>query len=169
MICPMMAGFIKMVKEYKVPQKNLTVLHFLLQDVQVCMDLAYLEKILPLPLLETVPACPVYFVGLMNLKNKCIPVLDLAICTGLLREEIYPLNIPILLCSNGIHQVGLIVDKVLGLNTVDEKHIEVHEEFTSSKSPFYGAVTLETGVSLLLDINWVFALNLAQPVEYGQE
>ncbi|HHX3355156.1 TPA: chemotaxis protein CheW [Legionella anisa] len=178
--------FIK--EEYKVLPKNLTVLHFLLHDIQVCMDLHYIEKILPLPMLEIVPSCPVYFVGLMNLKNKCIPVLDLAICTGLTRNEEYPLNIPILLCSDKphskpveeretgmspqahedsgteAHQIGLIVDKVLGLSSIDEKQIEIHEEFTRTNSPFLGAVTLETSVSLLLNINWVFALMLTQEI-----
>ncbi|MCE0721936.1 chemotaxis protein CheW [Legionella sp. 9fVS26] len=128
------------------------------------MDLHYIEKILPLPMLEIVPSCPVYLVGLMNLKNKCIPVLDLAICTGLTRNEEYPLNIPILLCSDGTHQIGLIVDKVLELSNIDEKQIEIHEEFTRNNSPFLGAVTLETGVSLLLNINWVFALKLTQEI-----
>lgn len=146
------------------PQQNLTVLHFLLQDIKVCMDLHYIEQVLPLPMLEIVPSSPIYFVGLMNLKNKCIPVIDLAICTGLIRNEIYPLNIPILLCSDGVHQVGLIVDKVLGLSDIDKQQIEVHEEFTTNNSPFLGAVTLETGVSLLLDINWVLALKLTQEI-----
>ena len=140
---------------YKVLPKNLTVLHFLLQDIQVCMDLRYIEKILPLPMLEIVPSSPLYFVGLMNLKNKCIPVLDLAIGTGLNRSETYPLNMPILLCSDGTHQMGLLVDKVLGLSPIDEQQIEIHEEFSSRNSPFFGAVTLETGVSLLINIDWV--------------
>ncbi|PWY55724.1 chemotaxis protein CheW [Legionella qingyii] len=147
---------------YKVLPKNLTVLHFLLQDIQVCMDLRYIERILPLPMLEIVPSSPVYFAGLMNFKSNCIPVLDLAIGTGLTRNEVYPLNTPILLCADGTHQVGLIVDKVLGLSPVDEQQIEIHEEFTSNNSPFFGAVTLETGVSLLINIDWVFALKLTQ-------
>lgn len=142
--------------------KNLTVLHFLVQDTQVCMNLHYIEKVLPLPLLEPVPSSPVYFVGLMNLKNKCIPVFDLAICIGLARDQIYPLNIPILLCSDGTHEVGLIIDKVLGLSDIDEKKIEIHEEFTNNNSPFFGAVTLETGISLLINISWVFAQKLTQ-------
>ncbi|MCW8445347.1 chemotaxis protein CheW [Fluoribacter gormanii] len=147
---------------YKVLSKNLTVLHFLLQDIQVCMDLRFIERILPLPMLEIVPSSPVYFAGLMNFKNKCIPVLDLAIATGMTRNEIYPLTTPILLCSDGTHQVGLIVDKVLGLSPIDEQQIEIHEELTGNNSPFFGAVTLETGVSLLISIDWVFALKLTQ-------
>jgi purine-binding chemotaxis protein CheW len=141
-----------------VSPKNLTVLHFLLQGIQVCMDLHYIEKILSLPMLEAVPSSPVYLVGVMNLKNKCIPVFDLAIGTGLKRNEMYPLNIPILFCSDGRHQIGLIVDEVLGLSKINEKQIEIREEFTSKNSPFLGAVTRETGVSLLINSDWIFSL-----------
>jgi purine-binding chemotaxis protein CheW len=148
-----------------VPPKNLTVLRFLLQDIQVCMDLRYIEKILPLPMLEAVPSGPVYLVGVMNLKKKCIPVFDLAIGTGMKRNETYPLNIPLLFCFNGTHQVGLIVDKVLGLSEINEKQIEIREEFTSNNSPFLGAVTAETGVSLLINSDWIFALKLTQEIK----
>src|ERR1044072_7892515 len=100
--------------------KNLKVLHFLLQDTQLCVNVRYIEKILPLPLLQTVPASPVYLAGLMNLKNKCVPILDLALCLGLARNQLYPLNILVLLCSDGMNKLGLIVDKVLGLSEIDE-------------------------------------------------
>lgn len=139
---------------------HIKVLHFLLQDVRCCLDLRYVEKILPLPLLECVPGCPTYCVGLMNFKSNCIPVLDLAICIGLTREQIYPLNIPILLCSDGTHQIGLIVDNVLGLGTVLTEKIEIHDELTQGNSPYYGAVTLEKGVSLVMNIPWIFSLKL---------
>lgn len=138
------------------------VLHFLLHDVRCCLELRYVEKILPLPSLEHVPGCPVYFVGLMNLRNTCIPVFDLAMCTGLTRNQIYPLNIPILLCSDGNHQIGLIVDKVIGLGEIVMEKIEIHDELAKGSSPFYGAVTLETGVSLVMNIPWIFSLKLVQ-------
>ena len=138
------------------------VLHFLLHDVHCCLDLRYIEKILPLPLLENVPGSPVYFVGLMNLKNSCIPVFDLAICIGLNRNQIYPLNIPILLCSDGTHEIGLVVDQVLGLDEIPIESIKIHEEFTKGSSPFYGAFTLEVGVSLLMNVSWMFSLKLIQ-------
>lgn len=129
------------------------------------MDLRYVEKILPLPLLKTIPASPIYCAGLMNRNNQCVPVIDLALSVGLTRNQIYPLNIPILLCTEGAHQIGLIVDKVLGLGDIDEEKIEIHEEFISKNSPFSGAVPLETGVALLVNPSWLFALKLTQDVK----
>jgi purine-binding chemotaxis protein CheW len=142
--------------------KCIRVLHFFLQDVRCCLDLRYVEKILPLPMLETIPGSPVYFVGLMNLKHSCVPVFDLAVCTGLLREQVYSLNIPILLCTDGQHHLALIVDQVIGLGDVREDEIEIHEELAEGVSPFLGVVTLTTGVSLLMNSSWVFALKLTQ-------
>ena len=128
------------------------------------MDLNYIEKVLPLPLLEVVPSCPIYCAGLMNLKNKCIPVIDLAVGIGLIRDQMYSLNIPILLCSNDTHQLGLIVDNIVGLGELNEEKIEIHEEITGNDSPFLGAVTLEAGISLLINVNWIFALKLTQHI-----
>lgn len=149
--------------------KNISVLYFLLQDIQACIELRYVDKVLALPFLETVPSCPVYCAGLMNLRGKCIPVIDLAMSIGLVREDIYPLNIPVLLCDNGAHQIGLIVDKVQGMSDIDEKKMEIHEEFAHSGSPFFAAVTLETGVSLLINIDWVFTLRLTQEMNQTTE
>lgn len=141
------------------------VLHFLAQEVQCCLDLCYVEKILPLPLLEIIPQSPAYCVGLMNLKHHCVPVIDLALYMGLMREQLYSINMPILLCSDGQHQLGLLIDKVLGLDEINENEVEIHEEFSQSNSPFYGAVTLEKGISLLLNASCLFALKLIQEAQ----
>lgn len=141
---------------------SIKVLHFLLQDIRCCLDLQYVEKIFPLPLLEAIPGSPIYLAGLMNLHGKCIPVVDLRICAGLTRDETYPLSIPILLCSDGTHRLGLIVDRMIGLGEIDKNKIEIHEEFIRSHSPFYGAVTINNGVSLLMDVASLFALKLTE-------
>jgi purine-binding chemotaxis protein CheW len=141
-----------------VAAKKLVVLHVALKDIQVCIHLHYIKKVLPLPWLEIVPSSPVHFVGLMNLKNQCIPVVDLAVCLGLPRNETYPLNIPLLLCSDGGQELCLIVDKVLGLDELEEQQINKTKDFGKSNSSFMGTVTLDRGVSLLLNMDWIFNL-----------
>jgi purine-binding chemotaxis protein CheW len=148
---------------------SLKVLHFLLQDIHCCLELSYLEKILPLPLLEYSPHGATHFAGLMNFKGICVPVFDLAMGVGLPREEIYSLNIPILLCTDGTHQLGFIVDKVIGLEEFNTDKIEIQEEFTQSNSPFLGAITLDTRVSLLMNTTWMFSLKLTQEINADYE
>lgn len=141
------------------------VLHFLIHDIRCCLDLQYVEKIFPLPLLEPIPGSPIYLAGLMNLHGKCIPVVDLRICAGLTCDEPYALRIPILLCSDGTHRLGLIVDRMIGLGEIDKNKIEIHEEFTRSHSLFYGAVASNNGVSLLMDVASLFALKLTEEMD----
>lgn len=141
---------------------SIKVLHFLLQDMRCCLDLHYIEKILPLPLLETVPGSPDYCAGLMNLKNKCIPVFDLTLGVGLTRDQIYPLSIPILLCSKGTQQIGFIVDKVIGLGEIDKRKIEIPDDLNGNDSPFAGAITIESNISLIINSSWLFGLKLSQ-------
>lgn len=128
--------------------------------MRCCLSLTHVTKILPLVLLEPVPGNPVYFAGLMNFQNQCIPVIDLRLAMGLIREDEYPLNIPVLLCSYDHHQLAIIVDEVIGIGEIDEQQIEIRDEFTKYNSPFSGAITLEAGVSLLINASWVFALKL---------
>jgi len=138
---------------------SLQVMQFQIHDVNVCIDLQYIKKVLPLPLLETVPASQSYLVGLMNFSGKSIPVIDLAWRLELIREVPYSIDTPILLCTDGKQEVGLIVDKILGLASVDASCIQVQNEFTTSESPFLATILLESKLTLLLDINYVFDLN----------
>lgn len=144
---------------------SVKVLHFQAQDMCCCLDLQYIEKILPLPLLGLVPGGPVPFAGLMNLKNKSIPVFDLALALGLKREENYSLNTLVLLCRDNSLQLGLIVDKVARLGEVDWEQIENHEDFIRSNTPFLGTVALPHGISLILDSDWLFALKMNQDIK----
>lgn len=117
-------------------------LQFFVQGVQLCMDFQYLERVLPLPMLEPVPSGPDYVAGLMNLQGRAIPIIDLALRLGMNREQPYSLNAPILLCSGA----GLIIDKIL---EISEGEVQMKEELGNSL--FLGSVPLEAGVSLLIN------------------
>ncbi|MBY0545599.1 MAG: chemotaxis protein CheW [Gammaproteobacteria bacterium] len=146
--------------EHKVSETSIQTLRFHLQNTHVCMDICYVDKIIPLLQLEPVPNCPLYLVGLMNMEEKIIPVIDLAMRVGICRDEPYTLDTPILLCTYDTHQAGLIVDKVEGLIEFDKKNIQMHEEFNADTAPFIGSITLNEELSLLLNMNYIFPLNI---------
>ncbi len=139
---------------------KLQVLHFLLQNVRFCMDVQYIEKILPLVFLETVPNSPAYLAGLMNLTGKSIPVIDLAMRLGFTPNKPYRLTTPILLCTDGA-QAGLIIDEVLGLADVEEEIMQMREEFNNASSLFIAAIALDTGVSLLINMERILDFRLS--------
>src|SRR5579871_1770841 len=105
--------------EDEIERPKLQVLHFLVSNVRMCIDLKYIKKVLPLVQLERIPGSPVYLVGLLNLAGKSIPVIDLAMRLGLHRHQAYTIDMPILICFDNEHEVGFIIDKVLGLATID--------------------------------------------------
>jgi purine-binding chemotaxis protein CheW len=135
-------------------------LHFLTQNVRVCIELQYVEKVLQLMMLEPVPGGPDELAGLLNLAGKSIPVIDLALYLGLSRDKLYLLNTPILICSLDSHQIGIIVDDVLGLENVLNNDFQMRGEFDATNSPFSAVVTIENELSLLINVHCLMDVSL---------
>lgn len=139
---------------------SIQVLKMMVRQANFCIDIKYIVKVLPLMELEIVPAGPHYVAGVMNLAGKSIPVIDLALRLSLDREEPYSLDTPIVLCAfNGV-EAGLIIDQVLGLATVDQRTIQMGEEFAKPESLILGTLTMGTDVSLLIATDRVLTFNL---------
>lgn len=136
------------------------VLNCLIKDVHVCIDVANVNKILPLLLLEAVPNSPNYVAGLFNLEGKVIPVIDLAMRLGMERVDTYTLDMSVLLCNYGEYQAGFIIDKVLSLSEVNQDDIQMHEKFDTKDSSFVGTATLKNSISLLVNIEHLLPINM---------
>lgn len=142
---------------------SLQVLNFIVQDAYISLNLQYVEKILPLMMIEKVPNCPAYLVGLLNLSGKSLPVVDLAIRLGMARQEPYSLDVPILLCSHGAHQAGFIVDNIIGLMNIETDELQLFDDFNKLHSLFSASIRLQNRLSLLLN------MELLLPVELNQQ
>jgi len=140
---------------------KLQVLQFLSQNLRICVDIKYVDKVLPLVFLEAVPGGPLYLAGLMNLAGKSVPVIDLAMCFGLERKSPYSLDAPILLCSDNLHQAGIIVEKILGLSDIEENSIQMRSEFNKPESPFIASITSKNKLSLLVNMPFILSVCLA--------
>jgi purine-binding chemotaxis protein CheW len=139
---------------------QIQVLQFVVQNAHICLDLSYVNKVLPLLMLDIVPNSPLFFAGLMNLEGKIIPVIDLALRLGMHRNKKYSLDMSILLCTYDLHQAGLIVDDVTGLSTINEETIQMHEEFDKTSSPFIGSISINSNLSLLLNLDYIFPIDI---------
>ena len=143
-------------------EPTLQLLDFRLDDVQVCIELQYVIKILPLVYLDSVPGSPAYLAGLMNIAGRSIPVIDLAIRLGLQRVAPYSLDSSILLCKKGQHLAGMIVDKVLDLLCVKSSALQMNTEFNDADSLFLAAVSAKNDFSLLVNMNKILPIEFAE-------
>jgi purine-binding chemotaxis protein CheW len=139
-----------------VKNKQLYLLHFLVQDTRICIELNSIVKVLPLVHLKAVPTSAPYLAGLMNLAGDSIAVIDLAMRIGLNRKKSFTLDMPILLCSDGQKQFGLIIDEVIGLELANQSALQKHDEFNDPNSPFIASVNFKNDLSLLLNIKAIY-------------
>jgi len=134
--------------------------HFLVNKVRMCAYLKDINKVLPLVALEKLPGGPSYLVGIMNLKGKNIPVIDLANRLGMIRQKKFSLDMPMLLCSNQKKEIAMIVDDIEGLSDFDEAHLQNQKEFDKPNSPYLATITENLNSSLLINISHILEIDI---------
>lgn len=140
-------------------KKEEKVLHFLSQNVHVCIELNYVSKVILLPALEIIPNAPSYMVGLLNLSGISIAIIDLAIAFGLTRTQPYSLDTPILICTDNNNQIGLLVDQIIGLTQITESSLQMQDKLRNKNSPFQAVATVNSTLSLLINMPYIFQMN----------
>lgn len=136
------------------------VLQCRLRNIDICIELRYIEKILPLTALEPVPHSQSYVVGLMNLAGESIIVIDLAMRIGIERYAPYSVDIPILLCSDQSIKAGLIVDEVKDIYTVKQDLLQLPDRFNHSSAFFKGVIQINDQLTLLLNMKNTLRITL---------
>jgi purine-binding chemotaxis protein CheW len=113
--------------------------------------------------ITTVPQMPPYVKGVINLRGKVIPVIDLRTKLGLPEAEITENNCIVVvqlgLNANDLKHIGLIVDAVDEVANVITEDIEPAPDFGGSIHVDYilGMAKVKNDVKSLLDIDKVVA------------
>ena len=113
--------------------------------------------------ITTVPQMPPYVKGVINLRGKVIPVIDLRTKLGLPEADITENNcivvVQIGLNANDLKHIGLIVDAVDEVANVSTDDIEPAPDFGGSIHVDYilGMAKIKNDVKSLLDIDKVVA------------
>ena len=106
------------------------------------------------PPITAVPGVPSYIKGIINVRSKIVPVVNIRSRFG--KEEI-PFNdrTCIIIVSTGDVSVGLIVDSVADVIPVTEQHISKTPELTGVNSNKFIKSILEMndGIKLVLDVS----------------
>ena len=118
------------------------------------------KEIIGMMSITTVPQTPEFLRGVINLRGKVIPVMDLRLRFGMNSIEYTDRTCIIVVeitGDTGTIQVGVVVDSVSEVLNIDADSIEDTPTFGTSLNTEYilGMAKMEGGVKILLDIDRV--------------
>ncbi|MGQ9818654.1 MAG: chemotaxis protein CheW [Candidatus Kapaibacteriales bacterium] len=122
------------------------------------IDILNVQEISQMTKITRVPNAPHYIVGVINLRGKVIPVVDLRRKLDL-EPAVYTSLSRIIVINIENKVIGIIVDKMNEVLLIDKNAIEQHPTTTDSKigeNFILGVVNLETKLVILLDLKKVF-------------
>lgn len=143
-------------------------LTFSLNSEEYGIDILSLKEIIGITTITPIPKTPEYVKGVINLREKVIPIIDLRLKFDM-PEETYTdrtciIVIEAVLKSENPDQstqkdIGVVVDHVSEVMHIKQENIEPAPSFGGSVKADYimGMAKVEGGVKILLDINQVLS------------
>jgi len=143
-----------------VVEKEGKYLTFTMVSEEYGIGILKIKEIIGMMPITTVPKTPEFVKGVINLRGKVIPVIDLRLRFGIDAID-YTERTCIIVVevhgSAGTVQIGIVVDAVSEVLNINGEDIEKTPTFGSKLNTDYilGMVKIEGGVKLLLDIDKV--------------
>ncbi|MBI9087593.1 MAG: purine-binding chemotaxis protein CheW [Desulfobacterium sp.] len=135
-------------------------LTFSLRGEEYGIGILTIKEIIGMMPITSVPRTPGFVKGVINLRGKVIPVVDLR-----LKFDMEPVDytertciiVVEIECLKGILLIGIVVDSVSEVLNIGDEEIEAPPAFGSRLDTDYilGMAKLEGGVKILLDIDRV--------------
>lgn len=143
-------------------------LTFELSTEEYGIEILKVREIIGLMTITIVPRTPAYIRGVINLRGKIIPVIDLRVKFGMTSAKDTELTCIIVVDShknNELIQMGILVDTVSEVLDINEKEIEPPPMFGASVDAGFilGMAKVKEDVKILLNIEEV--LNKNQAIE----
>jgi purine-binding chemotaxis protein CheW len=137
-------------------------LTFSLADEEYGIGILKIKEIIGMMPVTTVPQTPEFVKGVINLRGKVIPVIDLRLRFGMDSID-YTERTCIIVVeidgASGTVQIGIVVDSVSEVLNVKGEEIEDTPTFGTKLNTDYilGMAKMEGGVKILLDIDRVLS------------
>ena len=137
-------------------------LTFILADEEYGIGILKIKEIIGMMPVTTVPQTPDFVKGVINLRGKVIPVMDLRLRFGMDAID-YTERTCIIVVeiegSTGTIQIGIVVDSVSEVLNIKGEDIEDTPTFGTKLNTDYilGMAKMEGGVKILLDIDRVLS------------
>ncbi len=135
--------------EDSLKEKYLT---FIIDEQSYCIDIRYVLEIIVVQPITVVPELPYYIKGIINLRGKVIPVLDVRLRFGK-EERPYDDKTCFVVVDVAGSSVGIIVDEVEEVMQIADENVAQPPNFSKNGSSRYvkGIGKIQDQVKLILD------------------
>lgn len=124
-------------------------------EEQYGIDIKYVDNILRMQRITRVPHTQPYFKGVINLRGEVVPVMSLRIKMSLDDDEITNKSRIIILKLENNAPVGIVVDEVKEVVSLDERSIDEVNRNSSEASFIFGVGKVDDSLISLLDLSTV--------------
>lgn len=124
---------------------------------QYGIDIKYIDNIVRMQHITRVPKVADYLKGVINLRGEVIPVMSIRLKMGLPEDEITRATRIIILKLEQHGMIGILVDEVKEVVTLDSSQIEkvAYDSKDDSANFIFGVGKYAGGLISLLDLNLV--------------
>jgi purine-binding chemotaxis protein CheW len=146
-------------KEVKIMVKNLQLVVFSMGKELYGVGIASVHEIVKVPDITEVPDAPAFLTGVINLRGKIVPVVDLRKRLRLSGKE-RTRSSRVLITENEGRLVGLLVDAVSEVLKVSPEAVEAPPEMISSIGVEYitGVAKVDARLIILLELKKVLSV-----------
>jgi len=130
---------------------SLELLEFRLARESYALETHYVREVYPLKNLTPLPCTPPFVLGIVNVRGRILPVLDLKKFFELPEEGLTDLHRIILVHGNDL-ELGLLADVIAGVRTIPVERLQASlPTLTGIRAEYLKGVTAERLVVLDLD------------------
>jgi purine-binding chemotaxis protein CheW len=130
---------------------SLEVLEFRLAQESYALETHYVSEVYPLKDLTPLPGTPAFMLGIVNVRGRIMPVIDIKKFFELPDKGLTDLHRIILVKGNDL-ELGLLADAIVGVQTVAISQLQVSlPTLTGIRSDYLKGVTAER--LIVLDLN----------------
>jgi len=145
-------------------------LTFSLGNEEYGVDIMKVREIIGIMEITAVPHTPEYIKGVINLRGRVIPVLELRLRFGMDSKEYDDRTCIIVVEVSGVNgqiMIGMLVDSVSEVVNIDENEIEPPPDFgtTAEAESILGMGKIKGAVKILLDVDQVVGRGVMEQLE----
>jgi purine-binding chemotaxis protein CheW len=133
-------------------------LTFFLGEEEYGLEILKVQEIIGMMAVTPIPRTPEYIRGVINLRGKVIPIVDLRLKFGMEPVEETSETCIIVVLAGGVER-GIVVDRVSEVLDIDGENVEDTPSFGADVNTNYilGIGKSENRITLLLDIDKVMS------------